>query len=201
MKLSTSHKSIKVEGEHRIDVTTDKIIINPEIDHTLGIGIILIETEGTLTETTDQIIEVDQEMTIGKMIGKIITGKVTGEIAIDRTIEVTAIEITTGRTMDVIIIETRGIGKEVKVGTTTCVITGTIPGKDLSEVEIQGEIGVGKDSPDHDLEQNQKTEGIVIDQDQNQGLDPVQEYVQIRIDLGVISVEGMIILQGNVKIL
>ena len=61
MKLSTSHKSIKVEGEDRIDTTTDKIIINPEINHTVDIGILLIEMEETLSETTDQITEVDHE--------------------------------------------------------------------------------------------------------------------------------------------
>ena len=55
-----SHKSIRVEGEDRIDMTTDKIIINPEIDHTVEIGIILlIEVEDTLTETIDTILEVD----------------------------------------------------------------------------------------------------------------------------------------------
>ena len=58
MMLSISHKSIKVEGEDRIYVSTDKTIINPEIDHTVEIGLILllIEVEETLTETIDQIL-------------------------------------------------------------------------------------------------------------------------------------------------
>ena len=55
MKLSKSHKSIKVEGEDRIGVNTDKTIINPDIDHTVEIGILLIEVEDTLREIIDQI--------------------------------------------------------------------------------------------------------------------------------------------------
>ena len=42
---------------------------------------------------------------------------------------------------------------------------------------------------------------MVIDQEQSQDLDQVQELVQIEIGLGVISVECMIILQGNVPLL
>ena len=50
MRLSTSHKSIKVEGEDGIDVTTDKMTIKPEIGHTGEIGIHLIEAEEIMTE-------------------------------------------------------------------------------------------------------------------------------------------------------
>ena len=53
MKLSISHKSIKVEVEDRINVTTDNTIIKPEIGHTVEIGIHLIEAEETLTEIID----------------------------------------------------------------------------------------------------------------------------------------------------
>ena len=77
--------------------------------------------------------------------------------------------------MDVIIIWNRGIEIEVQVETTTGVITEIIQGKDLSKAVILAEIEVGKYSHDHVLEQNQKIEEIVINQDQIQGLDPVQE--------------------------
>ena len=107
MKPNTNCKSIKVEGEDRIDVTTDKIVINPGIDHMVGMET-AIEAEGTMTETIDQIKEVDQEITTGKMIGEITT---------DRTIVGITIEVTTDRTMDTIITENRGIEIEVKVGT------------------------------------------------------------------------------------
>ena len=78
MKLNISHRSIKVEGEDRIDMNTDKIIINPEIDNTVKIGMLPIEVEETLTETIDQILEVDHETVIDKMIGKAIK-KMIGE--------------------------------------------------------------------------------------------------------------------------
>ena len=42
-ELSISHKFTKVEGKDRIDVITDKTIINPDINHTVGIGILHIE--------------------------------------------------------------------------------------------------------------------------------------------------------------
>ena len=98
-----------------------------------------------------------------------------GETITDKIIEGTTIEITIGKTMDMIIIGTKGIEIEVQVETTTGVITEIIQGKDLSEVEILAEIGVGKDSHNNVLEQNQKIKEMVIDQDQSQGLDPVQE--------------------------
>ena len=64
MRLNTSHKFIKVEGEDRIDLTTVKTIIEPEIGHTIEIGIYPIEAEEIMTETLDQIIEVSQGITI-----------------------------------------------------------------------------------------------------------------------------------------
>ena len=105
MKLSTSHKSTKVEGEDRIDVSTDKTTIKPEIGHTVEKGIHCIEAEEILTEIRDQIIEVHQEITIDgtdtdKMVGVTITEKFTEE---------TTIEIIIDRIMDKIIIENKGI--------------------------------------------------------------------------------------------
>ena len=64
---------------------------------------------------------------------------------------------------------------EVEVGIVTEVITETIQGRDLREVEILVGIGTGKDSCDHDLDQNQKIEEIVIDHNQSQGLDLVKD--------------------------
>ena len=140
--LSISHKSIKVEGEDRIDVITDKIIINPEIDCAVER---YIEVEETLTETIDHILEVDHETIIDKMIGETVT---------DRIIEEPTLEVTTGKIMDEIIIESKGIeiGVQVEVGIVSEVITEIIQGRDLSKVEILAEIGIGKDSHDHELE-------------------------------------------------
>ena len=76
--LSISHKSIKGEREDRIDVNTDKTIINLEIDHTVEIGILLIEE--TLTELIDKILVVDHETIIDKMIDETITGRTIGKI-------------------------------------------------------------------------------------------------------------------------
>ena len=116
--LSICHKSIKVEGEDRIDVITDKAIINPAVDHTVEIGLIIlfIEVEETLTETIDQILEVDHETVIDKMIGKTDT---------DKIIEETTLEVTIGKIMDEIIIENKGmeIGIPGEIGIVTEVIT------------------------------------------------------------------------------
>ena len=89
----------------------------------------------------------------------------------------------------------------MQVGIIIETTTETIQGKDLSEVEIQVEIGVEKDSHDHGLEWNQKIEEIVLGLEQSQDLGQVQELVQTEIGLGVVSVESMIILQGNVPML
>ena len=53
-----------------------------------------------------------------------------------------------------IIIKNKGleIGVQVEVGIVTEVNTEIIQGRDLSEVEILVEIGIWKDSHDHDLE-------------------------------------------------
>ena len=184
MRLNISHKFIKVEGEDRIDVSTDKTIINPEIDCTAKIEILPIEAEETMIKAIDQIIEIDQEIIIdktigetftGEMIGKIITDMMIGDTITDKTTEGTTREVTIDKIMDMIIIETMGIGIEVQVGTTAEVVIEIIQGKDLNEIEMLAEIEVEKDSPDHNLDQNQKIEEIVIGQDQSQGLDPAQE--------------------------
>ena len=71
--------------------------------------------------------------------------------------------------MDMIIIKKGGIEIEVQVevGIIAEVITEIFQGKEFSKVEILVEIGTGKDSHNHNLEQNQKIEEIVIDQDQS----------------------------------
>ena len=68
----------------------------------------------------------------------------------------------------------------------------------MSKVEIQVGKGVEKDSHNHSLEWNQKVEEIVIGQEQSKDPDHVQELVQIETGLGVISVESVVILQGNI---
>ena len=122
MRLNTSHTCIKVGGEDRVDVSTDKTIINPAIGHTVEIEIHPIEAEVTMTETIDQIIEADQEIIIDRMvdetiteemIGEIILGLMIGETITDKIIEGTTIEVTIGKIMDVIIIENKGTEIEV----------------------------------------------------------------------------------------
>ena len=77
-----------------------------------------------------------------------------GETVTDKIIEETAIEVAIGKIMNEIIIENKGIeiGVQVEVGIVTGVITEIVQGKDLSKVEILVEIGIGKDSHDHNLE-------------------------------------------------
>ena len=150
-----------------------------------------------MTEIIDQIIVVDQKITIdgtdtGTLVGVMITNKFT---------EKTTIEVNIDKIMDEIIIENKGTGIEVEVGIIIEITTGTIQGKDLSEVEIQVEIRVEKDKHNHGLEWNQKIEDIVINQEQSLDLDQIPELAQIEIGLGVISVESVIILLGNVSIL
>ena len=76
MTLSISHTTIKVEREDRFDVNTDKTIIIPEIDFTVEIGMFLIEVEEILTEIIDQILGVDHEIIIDKMIGETVIDKI-----------------------------------------------------------------------------------------------------------------------------
>ena len=173
-------------------MTTDKTTIKQGIGHTVEIGIHLIEAEEIITEILDQTIGVDQEIIID---GKD-TDKVIGVTIPEKNTEGTAIKIIIDKVMDEAIIENKGI--ELQVGTVTEITTETSQGKDLTKVEIQVGIGVEKDSQDHGLEQNQKVEEIVIDQEQNQDPGQVQEVIQIETGFGVIGIESMITLLGNV---
>ena len=93
-------------------MTTDKTTIKPEIGHKVDIGIHLIEAEETLTEIIDQIIEVDKEITIDGMD----TDKIVGVMVTDKITEETTIEITIDKIMDEIITENKGIEIEVQEG-------------------------------------------------------------------------------------
>ena len=121
-------------------MNTDKTIIKPEIGHTVEIGIHPIEAGEIMTEMLDQTIGVGLEIIIDgkdtdKVIGMTIPDKVTRE---------TTIEIIIDKIMDKAIIENKGT--EVQVGTVIEITIETIKGKDLSDVEIQVEIGVEKGS-------------------------------------------------------
>ena len=72
------------------------------------------------------------------MIGKTVTDQTIGETIIDRTIEGTITEI--DQIMEGTI--NKDIGIEVRVGRILEIIIETIQEKDLSEVEIEVEIGV-----------------------------------------------------------
>ena len=76
-----------------------------------------------MTENVDQIIEVDQETTIDRMIDKTISGMMIGETITDKIIEGKTTEVTIDKTMDKIIIGNRSIEIEVQVGTTAGVVT------------------------------------------------------------------------------
>ena len=135
MRLNISHKFIKVEREDRIGTNTDKIIISPEVGHTVEIETHLIEAEEILIEITDQIIEVEQEIIIGMIIGETTTGKMIGVTITNKNIERTIIELTIDKIMEEITIGNRGIVIEMRVGTTLEITTGITQRKDLSEVE------------------------------------------------------------------
>ena len=117
----------------------------------------------------------------------------------DKTTEGTTIRINISQIMDEAIIENKSI--KVQVGRVTEITTETNQGKDMTEIEIQVGIGVEKDSPGHGLEWNQKVEGIVIYQEQNQDPDQVQELVQIETGIGVIGAESIMTLQENIPTL
>ena len=68
-----------------------------------------------------------------------------GETVTDKIIEEITIEVTIGKIRDEIIIENKGI--EIEVASAEI-----IERRYLSEVEILVEIGIGKDSHNHDLE-------------------------------------------------
>ena len=113
--------------------------------------------------------------------------------------EETTIEMIIGKIMVEVI--TGNKGTEVQVGTVTEITTGTIQEKDTMKVEMQVEIGVEKDSQGQGLGLNQKVEGMLIDQEQNQGPDQDQGSAQIEIGLDVIGADSMITLQESVPML
>ena len=159
MRLNTSHKSIKIEGEDKIDVTTGPTIIKPEIGHIVEIGIHPIEAEEIMTEILEQDTGVDLETsTDGKDTDKVISMTIP-----DKSMGETTIGIIIGKIMVEVITGSKGI--EVQVGTVIEIATETIQEKDMMEVEIQVEIAVEKDSQGHGPKGNQKVEGILIDQE------------------------------------
>ena len=195
MRLNTSHKHIKVEGEDKIDVIIGPIMIKPEIGHIIGICIHLIEAGKIMTEILDQAIGGDLEITTDgkntdRVVGMTIHGKITEE---------TTIGIIIGKIMVKVITENKGI--EVQVGTVTEITTETNQEKDMTKVEIQVGMEEERDIQGQGLGWNQKVEGILIDQEQNQGPDHVQGSAQIEIGLDVIGAESMITLQESVPML
>ena len=89
------------------------------------------------------------ETTIDMMIGKTITDQMIGKTIIDRKIEgtITEIDQIMGRDNQQ---RYKDIGIEVKVGRILEIIIETIQEKDLSEVEIDVEIGVEIDKCDQE---------------------------------------------------
>ena len=192
MRHNISHKFTKVEGEDKIGMITGPTIIKTEIGHIVEIDTLIIEVKEIMTEILDQAIGVDLEITIGgkvtdRVIGMTIQGKIMGETIIGIIIDKIMAEVTTGN---------KGI--EVQVGMIIEITIKTIEGKDMTEVEIKIGIGVEKDSQGQGLGWNQKVEGMLIDQEQNQGPDQVQGLAQIEIGLDVIGAVSMITLQESV---
>ena len=135
----------------------DKTIISLETDHSVEIETNHIEAEEITIEIIDQIIEVDQEKTIDMTIGETTIDVMIEEIATDKMIDKTII----GKIIEGIITETiigqimeetitRDIELEVKVGRILEIIIEIIQERDLSEVEIEAEVGVEKDKHDQD---------------------------------------------------
>ena len=147
----------KVEIEAKTDI--DKTITSLETDHIVEIEINHIDAEEITIEIIDQIIEVDHKTTIDMMIGETTIDMMIGEIATDKMIDETIIgkiieEIITetiiGQIMEETIIENRDIDLEVKVGRILEIIMEIIQEIDLSEVEIEVEIGVDKEKHNQD---------------------------------------------------
>ena len=136
MKLNISHNYTKVEEEDKIGMKIGKKIISLEIDHTVEIKMHPIEAEEIKIETIDQIIEVDHETTIDMMIGKIATDKMIDKTIIGKNIEEMITDPIIAQTMEQTIIGNRDIELEAKVGIILEIITETIQGKGLNEVEI-----------------------------------------------------------------
>ena len=126
MRLNISHKFIKVEREDRIDMNINKTIISPEVGHTMGTGTHPTEVEEIMIEITDQIIEVEQEITIDMIIGETTTDKMIDVTITDKNIEGTITELTTEKIMKEITIGNRGIVIEVRAGIILEITTGII---------------------------------------------------------------------------
>ena len=106
-----------------------------------------------------------RETTIDMMIGEITTDKMIDETSISKIIEEIITKTIIGQIMKETIIENRDIELEVKVWKVLEIIIEIIQEKDLSEVEIEAEIGVEKDNHDQDQEIYWKIR--LIGQDQN----------------------------------
>ena len=140
-----------------------------------------------------QAIRVDLEITTDeKDTGKVIGMSIQGNIMATKGIII-------GKIMVEVITGKEGI--EVQGGTVTEITTEAIQEKDMTEVEIQVEIRVEKDSQGQALGWKQKVEGLLIDQEQNQGPDLDQGSAQIEIGLDVTGAESRITLQESVPTL
>ena len=191
MRLNTSHRSIKVEGEDKTDATTDRTTIKPEIGHTVEIGMHLIEAEEIMMEILDQTIGIDPGIIIDgkdtdKMIGMTIPDKITGE---------TTIAIFIDKIMDEAIIENKDI--EVQVGRVTKITTEIIQGNDLSEVEIKS-----RNKSRERQSQPQSRTGSEGRRDGDRSRTESRSRSSSRVSkteigLGAISAKSMITLQGN----
>ena len=102
MRFNTSPRFTKLDIEAKTGI--DKTVIRLEIDHTVEIEIDRIKAEEIIIETTDQIIEVDHEITIDMMIEETTTDMLIGKITTDKMIDVTII----GKNIEEIITETIG---------------------------------------------------------------------------------------------
>ena len=172
MRSNISLRLTKVEIEVKTD--RDKTIISLETDHTVEIEINHMEAEEITIEIIDQIIEVDHEAitdmmigetTIDMMIGEIITDKMIGQTVTGKNIEEIITETTIGQIMEETIVGNGEIELDVKVRKVLEIIIEKVQEKDLSEVEIEAEMGVEKGNHDQDQEHFLKVE--MIGQDQN----------------------------------
>ena len=153
-KHDIQYKPQVYQGRNKAKIGIVKTIIKLEIGHTMETEINHIEAEEIIIGIIDQIIEVDHEITIDRLIGETTIGMMVGEIATDEMIDVTIIgknieeiitETAIGQIVEATIRGNREIEPEAKVGKILEIITGIIQGKDLNEVEIEAEIGVEKD--------------------------------------------------------
>ena len=107
------------------------------------------------------------------MIGKIATDKIIDETIIGKIIEEIITGTIIGQIMEETIIEKRDIELKVKEGRILEIIIKKFQEKDLSEVEMEAEIGVEKGKHDQDQEHYHRI--VMIGQDQNLDLHQIQE--------------------------